>query len=283
MGDAAARMRSAPARDAASGAQPVITDAEFGRLRDWLQAATGIHLTLAKKTLVTSRLSRRLRDAGDVTFTAYLKRIHENPGERQAAIDLLTTNETYFFREPAHFDVLGRLVAGLPADRPVRVWSAASSSGEEAYSIAMLLDGRLGVRPWEVVGTDISSRMVAAARTGHYRLQRTNGIPRPLLERYCLKGIGRHEGTLLVNRRLRERVRFETGNLTGTLPDIGDFDVVFLRNVMIYFDAPTKRAVVDNVLRHLRPGGHLLIGHSESLTDVTRAVRALAPSIYVRA
>ncbi|MGY4516083.1 CheR family methyltransferase [Lysobacter sp. HA18] len=262
---------------------PSITDAEFARLRDWLHDATGIHLTAAKKTLVTSRLARRLREAGDATFSAYLSRVFDDSAERQVAIDLLTTNETYFFREAAHFDFLASRVAQLPAERTVRVWSAASSSGEEAYSIAMLLDSKLGMRPWEVVGTDISARMVQAARAGHYRLQRTSGIPRPMLERYCLKGTGSQAGTLLVNRRLRERVRFEHANLTSSLPELGEFDVIFLRNVMIYFDNATKRGVVERVLRHLRPGGHLLVGHSETLGDVTQAVRALSPSIYVRA
>ncbi|GAB6196970.1 CheR family methyltransferase [Lysobacter xanthus] len=269
-----------PAREAAA---PVISDAEFARLRDWLEADTGIHLNASKKTLVTSRLARRLRETGSAGFAGYLRLIETDASERQVAIDLLTTNETYFFREAAHFDFLAARLPGLPPGRPVRIWSAACSSGEEAYSIAMLLDAKLGMRPWEVVGTDISTRMVEAARAAHYRLERARGIPQPFLERYCLKGTGTQAGTLLVNRRLRDRVRFETANLTASLPAVGEFDVIFLRNVMIYFDTPTKRELVERLLRHLRPDGHLLIGHSESLSDVTRAVRSLAPSIYVRA
>lgn len=260
---------------------PAITDAEFHRLRDWLEAATGIHLGPAKRTLVTSRLAGRLRERGAGTFTAYLRLVEADACERQAAIDLLTTNETYFFREPQHFDFLQRLLPTLDAS-PVRVWSAACSSGEEAYSIAMLLDSHLRGRPWEILGTDISTRMVERAASGHYRMERATGIPRDLLARYCLKGTGAQAGTLLVARALRERVRFLHANLCGALPEVGQFDVIFLRNVMIYFDGDTKRLVVERLLRHLRPGGYLLVGHSETLNDVTRAVQPVAPSIYRR-
>jgi chemotaxis protein methyltransferase CheR len=267
---------------AVSGAMPAISDSEFRRLRDWLEAATGIHLTAAKRTLVTSRLAVRLRMREVSTFTAYLRLVDTEPAERQAAIDLLTTNETYFFREPKHFEFLQSLLPRLgPA--PARIWSAACSTGEEAFSIAMLLDAGMRGRPWEILATDISTRVLERAATGHYRIDRTDGIPREYLARYCLKGTGSQEGTLLVTRRLRERIRFEQANLTSPLPDVGEFDVIFLRNVMIYFDTPTKRDVVERLVRHLRPGGHLLIGHSESLTDVTRVVQPVAPAIYRKA
>lgn len=274
---AATAPRPAPAV-ADTGAFPVIGDAEFLRLRDWLEAATGIHLSPAKRTLVTSRLAKRLRERGCAGYGPYLRLVQEDATERQVAIDLLTTNETYFFREPSHFDFLQRLLPELGS--PVRVWSAACSTGEEPYSIAMLLDAQLRGRPWELLATDISSRVLEQARRGHYRMQRTHGIPPELLARYCLRGTGRQEGTLLVARSLRERVRFEQANLNERLPDFGEFDVIFLRNVMIYFDVDTKRAVVARLLKHLCPGGHLLIGHSESLNDVSRDLRMLRPSVY---
>jgi chemotaxis protein methyltransferase CheR len=270
----------AAAPPAPAGGMPQITDAEFMRLRDWLEATTGIHLNAGKRTLVTSRLARRLNENGVGTFTDYLKLVAASATERQMAVDLLTTNETYFFREPRHFDFLQRLLPQLPAAQPVRVWSAACSTGEEPYSIAMLLDSQLRGRPWEIVATDISSRVLEAARAGHYRMERARGIPRELLSRYCLKGTGRHEGTLLVSRSLRERVRFEHANLNAPLPDFGEFDVIFLRNVMIYFDTETKRDVVARLIAHLRPGGHFLVGHSETLNDVSRSLQSIAPSIY---
>ena len=134
--------------------------------------------------------------------------------------------------------------------------------------------------PWDVLGTDISTRVLRRARTGHYPLERARNVPPSYLKRYCLRGHGAQEGTLLVERALRSRVTFAQVNLNTDLPRLGDFDVVFLRNVMIYFNGDTKRQVVARVLSALKPGGHLFIGHSESLNDISTAVDQLAPSIY---
>lgn len=268
---------------AAGLAGPAIAEAEFDALREWLHTHAGISLTPAKRPLVTSRLARRLRELQIASYTQYLAVIADNAAERQLALDLLTTNETYFFREPAHFEFLRRLVPQLPAGQPVRIWSAACSTGEEPYSIAMTLSELLPGRAWEVLGTDISQRVLESARAGHYRLARTSGIPQALLQRHCLKGVGTQDGTLLVNRTLRARVRFEPVNLNAPLPDFGTFDVIFLRNVMIYFDEATKRDVVARMLPLLRPGGHFIIGHSESLNGITTALRTVSPSIYRRA
>ncbi len=266
-----------------SGLGPPITDAEFTSLRDWLYANAGIHLTPAKRPLVTSRLAKRLRDLELGTFTQYVKLLSAGGEERQVALDLLTTNETYFFREPAHFEFLKRLLPQLPSHPAVRIWSAACSTGEEPYSIAMLLSEMLPNRSWDVLGTDISRRVLEAARTGHYKLDRARNISPALLSRYCLKGTGSQAGTLLVNRTLRARVQFEPVNLNAALPDFGTFDVIFLRNVMIYFDDATKREVIARMLPLLRPGGHFIIGHSESLNGITSELRTVSPSIYRRA
>jgi chemotaxis protein methyltransferase CheR len=199
----------------------------------------------------------------------------------QTAVDLLTTNETYFFRESKHFDLLRELAtAARGRAQPFRVWSAASSSGEEAYSIAMVLADILGDGAWEIVGSDISARVLERARTGHYPLERARLVPAPYLKRFCLKGTGAQQGTLLVDKNLRARVHFRQVNLNTTLPQLGTFDVILLRNVMIYFSGDTKRQVVARVLGALKPGGHFLIGHSESLTDISDAVQPIAPSIY---
>jgi chemotaxis protein methyltransferase CheR len=199
----------------------------------------------------------------------------------QTAVDLLTTNETYFFREPKHFDLLRELaLSAASRSLTFRVWSAASSTGEECYSIAMVLADCLGGAAWEVVGTDISSRVLERARAGHYPLERTKHIPAAYLKRFCLKGHGQQEGTLLIDRQLRSRVSFAQVNLNTELPSLGNFDLIFLRNVMIYFNADTKRSVVERVLAPLRSGGHFFIGHSESLNEISTAVRQVAPSIY---
>jgi len=162
------------------------------------------------------------------------------------------------------------------------VWSAASSSGEECYSIAMVLADCLGAKNWDVVGSDISKRVLQRARAGHYPLERTRHIPPAYLKRFCLRGTGEQDGTLLVERSLRNRVSFTQVNLNADLPNLGLFDVIFLRNVMIYFNGDTKRQVVARVLAMLKPGGHFCIGHSESLNDINNSVQQLAPSIYLK-
>jgi len=263
-----------------------ITDTEFARFQRFIFDAAGITLSPAKKALVCGRLSKRLQAHDLDTFGAYFELLSSgNADEVQTAVDLLTTNETYFFREPKHFEVLRTLATqarGRP--QPFRVWSAASSSGEECYSIAMVLADCLDEArtPWDVVGSDISTRVLRRARSGHYPMERGRNIPPAYLKRYCLRGHGEQDGTLLVERRLRSKVSFAQVNLNTDLPRLGTFDVVFLRNVMIYFNGDTKREVVARVLSLLKPGGHLFIGHSESLNDISTAVDQLAPSIYCK-
>jgi chemotaxis protein methyltransferase CheR len=184
-----------------------------------------------------------------------------------------------------HFDLLREAAEAarpeLRAGAAFRVWSAACSSGEEPYSVAMVLADVLGAAPWEVTASDISTRVLQRARTGHYPMERTSHVPPDYLRRYCLKGIREQQGTLLVNRALRERVQFRQVNLNTALPgDLGTFDVVFLRNVMIYFNGETKRQVVTRGLGRMKPGGHLFIGHSESLQDLGDLVRPVIPSAY---
>ena len=261
---------------------PHISDQEFEDFRLFVHQQLGIYLHAGKKALVSGRLSKRLQHYQLPSFGTYFQLIHspEGQGERQMCIDLLTTNETYFFREPKHFDWLRHHVQDLPAsDSYFRVWSAASSSGDEAYSIAMVLADHCR-RPWQVMGSDISSRVLEHARQGHYSMARARHIPPASLKRHCLRGTGSQEGTFLVRQELRQRVDFTQINLNATLPALGLFDMIFLRNVMIYFDTATKQQVVHRLLRHLRPGGHLCIGHSESLNDFAHPLQAVAPAIF---
>jgi len=260
-----------------------ITDTEFGRFQRFIFEAAGITLSSAKKALVCGRLSKRLQANRLSSYTEYFELLSSGKSaeEVQTAVDLLTTNETYFFRESKHFELLRGLALGaLARPQPFRVWSAASSTGEECYSIAMVLADCLGSAAWDVVGSDISSRVLQRARVGHYPLERTRHIPPDYLKRFCLKGTGEQEGTLLVERQLRSRVSFAQVNLNTELPRLGSFDVIFLRNVMIYFNGDTKRQVVARVLSLLKPGGHFCIGHSESLNEISTAVLQVAPSIY---
>ena len=264
-----------------------ITDLEFSRFQRFIYEAAGITLSAGKKALVSGRLSKRLQAHQLSSFSDYFALLSSgrSAGEVQTAVDLLTTNETYFFREPKHFELLRSLAkAAAGRTQPFRVWSAASSTGEECYSIAMVLADCLDASqtPWDIVGSDISTRVLRRARTGHYPMERARNIPPGYLKRYCLRGQGEQDGTLLVERRLRSKVNFAQVNLNTDLPRLGTFDVVFLRNVMIYFNGDTKREVVARVLSLLKPGGHLFIGHSESLNDISTAVDQLAPSIYCK-
>lgn len=260
-----------------------LSDKEFAQFRDLIYRIAGISMSPAKKQLITSRLAKRLRHHNVTNFGDYFRLITSSYGksELQVAVDSLTTNETHFFREPKHFDFLRQqVIPARRAGRGLRIWSAACSSGEEPYSIAMLLDELLGKEPWEVVASDISAHILEKARKGVYPAERIPEIPKPYLNRYCLKGVGEHHGTMLIEPFLRERVRFMPHNLTETPAKLGEFDVIFLRNVMIYFDQETKRQVVSRLLPLLRPGGYFLVGHSESLNGVSEEVRLVVPAVY---
>jgi chemotaxis protein methyltransferase CheR len=202
------------------------------------------------------------------------------------AVDLLTTNETYFFREPAHYELLeAELVRTKP--RTLAVWSAASSFGDEAFSTAMLLadmtqQGRIG-GDWSVLGTDISDRVLRSATQAVYPQERLRNVAPERLRRHCLRGEGESDGMVQIHPRLRERVRFGQLNLCQPIEALGPFDVVFLRNVLIYFDAETKRDVVDRVLTQLRPGGLFFIGTAEGRVACKTPLQPLAPGAFRKA
>ncbi len=260
-----------------------LTDREFTQFTNYFYRIAGISLSPGKKPMVTGRLAKKLKEFNFTSYSEYFDLLYSghDPVEVQCAVDLLTTNETYFFREDKHFDFLkNRILPSHQAGKPFRVWSAASSSGEEAYSAAMILADALGERPWEIVGSDINTRVLEKARRAQYHLDQIEKIPHQYLTKYCLKGIGSQEGTFLIDRSLRSRVKFMQINLNIDLPKIGEFDLVFLRNVMIYFDNDTKRKVVRRIMGELRRGGYLFIGHSESLNGIVDEMKAVMPSIY---
>ena len=261
-----------------------ITDTEFAQFQKLIYQIAGISLSDAKRVLLVGRLSKRLKELAFATFTQYYKHVTSggDKAELQTMVDLLTTNETYFFREPKHFDLLDEVARRQRGSGPFRVWSAASSSGEEAYTMAMVLAEALGNSAWEIVGTDISTQVLAKARLGHYPLDRIDGIPPHLLKKYCLKGINEHEGTLLIVKELRERVQFLHSNLMAPRKGLGQFDVIFLRNVMIYFDQETKRKVIANLLPYLKNDGYFVVGHSESLNGLSNELKPVRPTVYRR-
>ncbi len=267
----------------------MISQQAFDAVTAMFRQVSGIRLAPAKRALVTGRLMKLAEQNGLDDVDAYVDKLlrERDPQELVRVVDKLTTNETYFFREPEHFTLLARLAADFRGPGPMRVWSAASSSGEEGYSIAMVLAdrlaGRAGAQSWEVLGTDLSTAMVDSARRALYPLERARDVPADYLRRFCRKGFGDYEGMLLVAADLRQRVQFRAANLTGTLPDIGHFDVIFLRNVLIYFDLPGKVDIINRVITRLKPGGLLFTGHSESLNNLGLALRPVRPAVYEHA
>lgn len=260
-----------------------MTDASFKAICDFFFQVSGIRLTQAKRALVLSRLQRLSQDQGVADLDHFVQLLVKGKLAADVQVDVvdkLTTNETYFFREPAHFDDLTQRLAARASTDEFCVWSGASSSGEEAYSIAMLLADKLGDKAWRIWGTDLSTAVVDAARQGLYPLERARMVPETYLKRYCLKGDGPYEGQLLIDSKLRSRVNFQCANLMKELPTLPMFDVIFLRNVLIYFEAAAKAQIVRNVITKLKPDGVLYTGHAESLAGLNLPLVGLAPAIY---
>ena len=261
-----------------------ISDQEFALFQRLIYKIAGIHLSDAKKVLLVGRLGKRLKAHQLESFGEYYRMLASgnHPDELQTMVDLLTTNETYFFREPKHFEFLrDEILLKYREPAPFRIWSAASSTGEEPYTLAMMLAEYLPSNDWQVFGSDISTQVLAKARRGHYPMDRNEGIPPAFLKKYCLKGVRSQEGTFLISSYLRQKVSFNQINLTQPIdPAIGEFQAIFLRNVMIYFDLETKTKVINNLLPRLVPGGHLFIGHSETLSGIPTSLKTVRPTIY---
>jgi chemotaxis protein methyltransferase CheR len=272
------------------------TQDEFERFRDLICARAGIYLGESKKALLYGRLARRLRELGLRTFGEYYRRIVE-PGdeaEMRHLLDRITTNETHFFRERHHFDYLAEVLfpawaaaaeAGERA-RTVRVWSAGCSSGEEPYSLAMILAASFPASAgWsiEVKATDISSRVLAVASEATWPIERSHEIPPRFLKRFMLQGVGSQAGRLRAGPELRGLVRVERLNLNDEkYPEDGPFDLLFCRNVLIYFERARKQHVVEQLTQRLAPGGRLFLGHAESVHSLSHALTCVGPTVYAR-
>lgn len=262
---------------------PKLSDGDFRYLQQMMLKASGIHMADSKRTLVAGRLMSRLRALDQGNFYEYVSFLRQpaNENERRMVIDLLTTNETYFFREPQHFAFLGDWVAAQRG--PLHLWSAASSSGEEAYSMAMTLAERTRTPNWSIFASDLSRRVLERARQAIYPLEQAEQFPEGWLKRHCLRGVDQQEGSFRIGQPLRHRVTFAELNLMRDLPgEVGPFNVIFLRNVLIYFASDDKRAIVQRLVGRLRPGGLLFIGHAESLHGFDLPLRNLRPSIFER-
>jgi chemotaxis protein methyltransferase CheR len=268
-----------------------LKDLEYEKISRLVHQQCGICLHEGKKDLVKARLGRRLREGGFRSFSDYYRYVTTEEGTEElvAMIDSISTNVTHFFREEKHFRKLTALLPALAQEKEkggrtdmIRIWTAGCSTGEEPYSIAMTagecLQGRRTT--FHILATDISTRVLQTARRGVYPEDRVKGIPPPLLKHCFQYGTGASAGLFRVKREIRDRVSFERFNLME-VPRFGNrFDVIFCRNVMIYFDKPTQNAVVGRFHDLLEEGGYLFIGHSETLTGLDHRYRYVEPSIY---
>jgi chemotaxis protein methyltransferase CheR len=247
-----------------------------------------------KQPLVAGRLARRLRSLGCAGFADYCARLAAPGGadEIDVVIDLITTNHTHFFREREHFEILSRqLLPALAAraskdGRPLQVWSAAAASGEEPYSLAIAIAEFARAQPlpgWRVYASDISRRMVDRCRLGIYEAGKVELPAAEWLPRYFRRGFGPREGYYRVKPAVRRAVTVEAANLfQNSYPVPADLDIVFCRNVMIYFDAPSRAHLVNRLFEQLAPGGYFVIGHTESLLALRHRFRQIRPSVFMR-
>ncbi|MFN7994812.1 MAG: protein-glutamate O-methyltransferase CheR [Bryobacteraceae bacterium] len=259
---------------------------EFDKIRKLAYDTFGLDLRTGKETLVSARLGKYIRKSGFRSFDEYYQSVLEDKtGESLGnLIDALTTNHTSFFREPAHFEFLRRTYVPEWKKRGnLGIWSAACSSGEEPYSIAMCLLQELGTSPstrFHILATDISRRVLAAAQRGIYQAERLEGLSRELMRAYWLRGEGEWAGCYRAKKEMRDLIEFRRLNLMEPVHRVGRFSLIFCRNVMIYFDKPTQQRVVERLVSCLEPGGFLLTGHAESLTGVEHNLRYVQPAVY---
>ena len=249
----------------------------------------GIHLGPQKEALVASRMGKRMRALGMSRYEDYYRFVRDDAtgDELVEMLNAISTNVTYFFREEYHFELLKTLLRDWTqaGQRTFRVWSAAASTGEEAYSIAMTARACLAdVRDFKILGTDISTRALDAARAGRYEARHLEKVPEGYVRRFFRKESDESgEVRYAIDEELRKMATFSRMNLAKPpYPMKGPFDVVFCRNVMIYFDNVVRKALLDEIWRLLKPGGYLLVGHAESLSGMLGHFRSVKPSVYVK-
>lgn len=273
---------------------PDLTTRAYAFLTDLVYRRSRICLGPDKRALVAGRLAGRLRDLGCGSFDDYCSLLGSAAAgdEAERLIDLVSTNHTHFFREPAHFEYLtAELLPAITAQadamhRPLRIWCAAAASGEEAYSLAIVLAEHARGRPglsWEVRASDISRRMLDRCRLGIYESDRVRLPHEAFLARYFRRGFGTREGFYRVKPEVRRHVGVSAINLfEPEYPLPRGLDIIFCRNVMIYFDEPSRQVLVERLFEQLAPGGHLFVGHAESLLGLRHGFRQVQPAVYQR-
>ncbi|MEZ5644596.1 MAG: CheR family methyltransferase [Burkholderiaceae bacterium] len=267
----------------AEGREFIWGPADFRRIKDLIYRKAGISLHDGKHAMVYSRVSRRLRETGHDSFSSYLDWLDRHDGpEWQEFINALTTNLTAFFREEHHFAILADL---LRADRgrAWRIWCSAASTGEEPYSIAMTAQETLGASgQFQIVNSDIDTRVLETASRGVYKRDGIKGLSNERLQRHFMRGKGANAGLIRVKPELQRHMTFQPVNLIQELPLREPFDLVFCRNVMIYFDAATQRQVLERIYRVMKPGGMLFVGHAENFSDARNLFALRGKTVYER-
>ncbi|HYM24869.1 MAG TPA: protein-glutamate O-methyltransferase CheR [Vicinamibacterales bacterium] len=266
---------------------PELTDVDLSKIVRLVYDNSGIRLHEGKRALVTARLQKRVRQGGFTSFREYVRHVQNDASgqELTALIDAIATNHTSLFREPQHFHFLRQVVLPPLVERRglITGWSAACSTGEEPYSIAMTIAESIGVEGltrFRLVASDLSTKALRIAEAGIYKAERIAAMPHDSRGRYFETGTGARRGLVRVVPSLQRVVEFRQENLLDLPPDGGSFDFVFCRNVMIYFDQPAQQRVVDALERRLATGGYLFISHAESLSAVRHGLTWVASAVY---
>ena len=269
-----------------------LSDTEFRKFSDLIYANIGISMKMEKKELLNARLGKRLRICHINSFKEYYQFITHPEQEKLDFVNFLdsvSTNFTSFIREISHFNYLqASVLAELlrlngASGRELSFWSSASSSGEEPYALAMVLNDFKALNPkfrYKIIATDISTKVLALAQRGVYAVEQTAKTPPEFLQKYFQKGVGRSVGKVKVRSELRRQVSFQRFNLMDDFPWHDELDVIFCRNVMIYFDRETQQRLVNKFHKSLAPGGYLFIGHSETLGRENKLYRYIMPACY---
>jgi chemotaxis protein methyltransferase CheR len=298
----APRLRARPSADqddssaggnSAPWAEAQLGPAEFNRLASFIHEHCGIRCPPGKRTMLEARLRRRLRALDLGSFAEYCTRVlgpTADPAEVVQMVNEVTTNKTDFFREAQHFDhlvekALPNLLAARPRGetRPLAFWSAACSTGEEVWTLAMVLESHSAERgglPYTILGTDISTNVLQRAHRAIYDEKLIAPVPLDLRRRFLLQSKDRGNGLVRVVPGLRKRARFARVNLLEEFTVDGPFDVIFCRNVFIYFDRPTQLQIIQRFCSQLVPGGYLILGHSDSITGLNVPLSQVAPTVY---
>ncbi|MBL4705334.1 MAG: protein-glutamate O-methyltransferase CheR [Flavobacteriales bacterium] len=268
-------------------------DSDFRKLSNLIFNDYGIKMPMSKKVMLESRLRKRLKANNMTTFNEYCKFVFSDEGIRNELvhmIDVVSTNKTDFFREPLHFEYMSEFLLprhlNKPRREPLRIWSSAASTGEEAYTIAITIEEFLQKEKlfdYSIHCTDISTRVIEKAVDGIYDLERVGRIPMEIKKKYFLKNKDPEKPMVRVVPALRRKLTFNRLNLIDDVYKVPhDFDLIFCRNVLIYFDKPTQERVINKLCMKLKPGGIFLLGHSESVSGINVPLRAIKPTIYER-